>query len=125
FVRRIYAAVPNDDLAGPVLLCRNDTFERRIGKRMVLSRDCHAFVPRIERWSFRHGPGFQHAVEFQPEIVVQPPRSMLLHHKQQRPATIARQLRLRLRCPRELTLVAVSVERWRHRSATGRRRWAV
>jgi hypothetical protein len=45
---------------------------------MILDFDSEAFVPRIERRPFGHRPGFEDAVKFEPEIVVQPRRRMLL-----------------------------------------------
>ena len=48
---------------------------------MILYLHCQAFVGGIERRAFGYGPGLQHALHLQAEIVVQPSCAVLLHHK--------------------------------------------
>ena len=45
-VRRIHAAVPDDDVAGAVLLLGNHAFERRVVERVILDLDREALVAR-------------------------------------------------------------------------------
>ncbi|MCY1516203.1 hypothetical protein D9M68_508230 [compost metagenome] len=82
--RRPRAAVPDNDRAGTVLFRWNLAFEIRIVERMVFDMDGHALFGRVVAGPLGHGPAQQHAVQFEPEIVVQAPRPMLLHHETQR-----------------------------------------
>src|SRR5690606_25324565 len=58
-VRRIDAAVPDDDLARAVLSGRDHAFERGIVERMVLGHHRQALVGRVERRALGHGPGLE------------------------------------------------------------------
>ena len=75
------AAVPELHRAAAILILRNRAFEIAVVERMVLDLDREPLVMRVERRSSRDGPGFEHAVEFQPEIVVQARCGMLLDHE--------------------------------------------
>ena len=88
FVRRIDAAVPDDHIAGAVLFLRNHAFERRIVERVILDFHREPLLAHLQRRALGNGPGFQNAIEFEPEIVVQPPSRMFLHDEQQRPAAL-------------------------------------
>ena len=46
---------------------------------MVLDVDGKAFFAGIEARAARHRPALHHAVEFEPQIVMQPPRRMFLN----------------------------------------------
>ncbi len=48
---------------------------------MILDLDREPLVVRIERGAARHRPGFEDAVEFQPQIVMQAGRVMLLDYE--------------------------------------------
>ena len=65
----------------PYWLFGNGAFEIAVIERMVLDLDRQPLVVRIERGTARHRPGFEDAVEFQPEIVMQPGRVVLLDHE--------------------------------------------
>ena len=59
----------------------NGAFEIAVIERMIFDLHRQPLVVRIERGAARDRPGFEDAVEFQPEIVVQPRRVMLLDHE--------------------------------------------
>ena len=65
------ALVPDNHLAGAILLFRNGALEARIRDRVILDLHRHALVLAVVAGAFRHGPAFHGAVEFQPEIVMQ------------------------------------------------------
>ncbi len=75
------AAIPQHDGAAAILVVGNGAFEIAIVQRMILDLDREPFVARIERWPPRHRPGFEDAIEFQPQIVMQAGRVMLLDHE--------------------------------------------
>src|SRR5262249_50709436 len=52
--------------------------------RMVFDRHRETLGGRVERRTFRHGPRKQHAVVFEPEIVMEMARKMLLHTEEER-----------------------------------------
>ena len=66
------SAVPQLHGAAAVFALRNRPLEVAVVERMVFDLDRQALVGRIERGPARHRPGLEHAVEFQPQVVVQP-----------------------------------------------------
>ena len=48
---------------------------------MILGAHRQALLAQRQTRSPRHRPAFQDAVEFQPQIVMQPSRRVLLHHE--------------------------------------------
>jgi hypothetical protein len=72
------ATVPEHDRAAAVLPLRTRPFEVAIIKRVILDLDGEAFVMWIERWTSGHSPGFEDAIQLQPQIVVQAPSIVLL-----------------------------------------------
>ncbi len=101
FVGRVDAAIPDDHLAGAVLPGWNHAFERGIVVRVILGLDGKALLAAIERRTLGHGPGFEDAVAFEPEVVVQPRGRMLLDDEQERPVPRRGQRRRRLGGGRE------------------------
>ena len=75
------AAIPQHDGAAAILAFGNGAFEIAIVQRVILDLDRQPLVGGIERWTARHGPGFEDAIELEPEIVVQAGRVMLLDHE--------------------------------------------
>src|SRR6266702_886343 len=75
------AAVPQHHRAAAILAFWNRAFEIAIVERMVLDLDRQPLVAWIERRPLRHRPGLEDAVEFEPEIVMQTGRIMLLDDK--------------------------------------------
>ena len=82
-LRRPVPGIPDDDLAGSVLRGRDDAFECRVGKRMVFDFNCHALDLWIEARPFRNRPALHHAVQFQPEVILQAAGPMLLYDESQ------------------------------------------
>ena len=75
------AAVPQLHRAAAILSLGNGAFEIAVIERMILDFHREPLVVRIERGPAGDRPGFEHAVEFEPEIVVQPGRGVLLDHE--------------------------------------------
>ena len=73
------AAVPQHHAARAVVAGRNVAFEIAVLDGVVLDMGGEVLHRGIERRALGHGPGFQHAVDFQPEIVVQPRGIVPLH----------------------------------------------
>lgn len=71
FQRLPYAAIPHHHLAGTVLMRRNHAFKIAVGQRMVFYMHGQTFYARIKAGAFGHGPAFEHAIQFQPEVVMQ------------------------------------------------------
>ena len=122
FLRLERAPVPHDHVAAAVLALGNDALEVEVRDRMVLDMNGHAPLVGVERRPARHGPAHQHAVDLEPEVVVQPTRSMALNDEP--PAFRRRRGRAdiagRLRCLLEVALAAIRLER--HASIRLRRR---
>jgi hypothetical protein len=76
------AAVPQHHRAAAVLAGRNDALEAAVLDRVILDVDGEAFRPGLDARALGDGPAFQRAVEFQPEIEVEPARCVLLHDVQ-------------------------------------------
>ncbi|MBB4482288.1 hypothetical protein GGE46_004901 [Rhizobium etli] len=72
-------AIPQHDCAAAILAFRNRTFEIAIIEWMVLDLDRQALVVWIERWTLGDGPALEHAVELEPQVVVQTCRIVLLN----------------------------------------------
>ena len=74
------AAVPDHHRTATVLTLRNGALERIVFDRMILDVHSKPFFARIEARPPRHGPALHHAIEFEAEIVMQPPRRVFLDH---------------------------------------------
>jgi hypothetical protein len=72
------AAVPELDRAATILPFGDGALEVAIVERMILDLHREPPVVGIERWSLGDRPGLEHAVELKPEVVMQPPRVVLL-----------------------------------------------
>ena len=98
----VRAAVPDLDRAGAVVPLRDLALEAPVLERMVLDVDGEVLLAGLERHAFRHGPGNEHAVALEAEVVVEPPRVVPLDDEGQR-------LRLAALTPKGLgRLLAVS-----------------
>ena len=78
------ALVPHHDGAAAVLSFGDRPLEGSVGERVVLGPDGEAFLGRIVARAPRDRPAEQHAVPFQPQVVVQAARRVLLHEEGQR-----------------------------------------
>ena len=77
-LRRPRALVPQQHLAGAILLLGDDALELAVLERMILRLHRQALVRGIEARSFRHRPALQHAFELEPKVVVQARRIVAL-----------------------------------------------
>jgi hypothetical protein len=105
--RQPEAAVPELHRSAAVLALRNRAFEVAVVEGMVLDFDCKSLVLRREGRAARDRPGLEHAIELQAQVVVQPPRRMLLNHETQLFGPFHRQRAARLRGLGEIALAAV------------------
>jgi len=113
-----HAAVVAIHVAGTVVAFGNIAFEIRVGQRMVFHLHRQALYRRIEAGFLRHRPALQHAVDLQAEVVVQPPRRVLLHHEDAAAGLGARRGR-RLGGVPEVALASIFLK---FHGGTGRRR---
>ena len=72
-------SVPQLNRAAAVLSTGNRALEISIVQRMIFDFDCQALIRRIERRTLGDGPGLEHSIELQPQVVVQAPRRVLLY----------------------------------------------
>ena len=100
--------VPDDDVAGPVLLRRDDPFEIEVFDGVVLDVDGHAPGLAVEAGALRDGPADEHALDLEAEVVVQPGRAVALDDEP--PGRAGKVGRRRLRGLAEVTLAAVFLE---------------
>jgi hypothetical protein len=77
------SAVPHDHGAAAVLALRDVALEIEIGERMILGVHGEALVACDEARPARDRPALEHAVELEPQVEVQPPRIMPLHHERE------------------------------------------
>jgi hypothetical protein len=113
------AAIPHEHRAAAVLALRDHAFERGVLERMVLGLDRHAAVARDEARTLRNRPALEHAVELEPEVVVQPASGVLLHHELEGARALAACATPRLGRAAEVPLPLILLER--HRNAAVRR----
>src|SRR5690606_27826212 len=110
------AAVPDQDAAAAVLALRDHALEVGVLERVVLGLRCEPPLAGHEARSLRHRPALEHAVELEPEVVVQAARGVLLHDEAPaaRPtrARVARASRVaaRLGAPAEVAPAPVVLE---------------
>ena len=82
--RRPRAAVPDIDTTRTVVAGRNVSRELRVFERMVFGLDRETLDRRIVARTFWHGPALEHAVQFEPEVVMQVARGVTLHDELER-----------------------------------------
>src|SRR5262249_31515220 len=73
------AAVPDHDRPATVFSLRDRPLEFVVGDWVIFDLDSQPLFARHEAWSTRHRPAFHHAVEFEPQVVVQSRCRMLLY----------------------------------------------
>ncbi|MCY1173305.1 hypothetical protein D9M73_134610 [compost metagenome] len=73
------AAVPQHHRPAAIFARRNGPLEIGIGQGMVLGPHRQPFLRGVEARPARHRPAFEHAIDFQPEIPMQPRCVVLLH----------------------------------------------
>ena len=104
------AAVPELHGAAAILALRNGAFEIAVVERMVFHFHRQPLVARIERGPPGDRPGFEDAIELEPEIVMQARRIMLLDHETPLLRRLDRHIAARLRGLFEIPLLAVGGE---------------
>ena len=102
------AAIPDHHGAGAVTF-RNHAFEIAVVERMILDLHRQMLLSRLEARPLGQRPAAQHAILFQPQIVVQPAGVMLVNHET-RPRPLPAAFAARLRRAREVSLVAIGLE---------------
>ena len=103
------APIPQHDRAPAILTLGNRPFKRAVRQRMVFSADRQSLVSGIQAGPFGYRPAQQNTVEFQPEIVVEPCRIVLLNEVG-KTLPVDRRLRARLRRLFEIALPFVFFE---------------
>src|SRR2546421_9471200 len=73
------SAIPDHHSAAAVLALRDRTFELVVLDRMVLDLDREPFLARHQARSACDRPALHHAIKFEPQVIVQSPRSVLLN----------------------------------------------
>ena len=111
------APVPDDDVAGAVLLRRDHALEVEVLDRVVLDVDRHPAHRRVERRALRDGPDGEDAVDLEPEVVVEPGGPMALDDESTGAGPARSVGRRRLGRLREVALAPVFLERHRRQSA--------
>jgi len=74
------AAIPDHHRTAAVFAFRDRAFECVVFDRVVLDVNGQALFRRVKARATGHRPALHHAIEFEPEIVMQPPRPVLLNH---------------------------------------------
>ena len=80
------AAVPDDHVAPAVLAARDDALEVGVLQRVVLDVHSELAGGGVERRAAGNGPAGQHAVDLEPEVVVQPAGAVALDDEAPSPA---------------------------------------
>ena len=102
------ATIPDEHGAPAILALRDIAFEVAVIERMVLGLHRKPLFARHEARAPRDRPALQHAVEFEPEIVVQTRRCVLLHDER-KPAALGFAA-ARLRRDAEVALLVIGLE---------------
>ena len=108
-----FALVPEHDGAGPIAI-RYNAFKVAIIQWVVFRAHGQALVSGVEARPLGHGPAFKHAVELQPEIIVETARIMFLHNEGEPLFALPLLSRprgpIRLRRAAEIPLLAIGLE---------------
>ena len=84
-LRKPLPPVPYHHRSAAVLALRDRALERVVFDRVILDMDREALFSRHHAWAAGHRPALHHAVELQPQIVMQPPGRMLLNRRRRAP----------------------------------------
>jgi hypothetical protein len=83
-IGRVRAGVPDLARAAAVLVRGNHALEPSVVQGVVLDVYGEPALSRVERWPFGNRPADQHAIEFEPEVIVKAARRVLVDHEDQR-----------------------------------------
>src|SRR5258705_9337509 len=75
------SVIPNHDRAAAVLALGDCAFEMDVRDGVVFNLHRQPLFAFEEGNSFGHGPGFQRAADFEPEVIMQPGGGMLLNYE--------------------------------------------
>src|SRR5260370_6666576 len=70
--RIVGAAVPDEGVAAAILAVGDAAFEAAVFERMGLGLDFQALDRWVIAWTLGNGPGGEHTIDLQPQVVVQP-----------------------------------------------------
>ena len=70
--------VPEHNRTASIFALRDCPFEAAVGEGMIFRSYCQSLVCRVEASAFSHRPTQQHAIQLQPEIVVETGRIVFL-----------------------------------------------
>src|SRR5207249_4675734 len=103
------AAVPHDHGATAVLAPRDVALELEVLHRVVFGLHREPFLVSDEARPVRDDPALEHAIELEPQVIVQAPRRVHLHNELA--AQIGPRLRGRLAGLAEITLALIFAQR--------------
>ncbi len=109
-LRRPVTTVPQHHRAAAVLALRDRAFKVSIIEGMVLDFDRQAPLVRIERRPPCHRPGLEHALVFEPQVVVQARGGVFLDNETQAFGRRDRRLAARLGGQGEVTLRLIGIQ---------------
>ena len=109
-VQLVGAAVPDLHRSRAVLALRDLAVEVEVLERVVLGTDREVVALRILRDPLRDRPRSQRAVVLEPQVPVQRPGVVLLHHEPRRGVVVCAIAARRLRGGGEIPLAAVRIE---------------
>src|SRR5690242_14454669 len=104
------AAIPQLDCAAAILSLRNRAFECSVFQRMIFDFDRQPLCRRIERWNLGNRPGFVDAIEFKPQVEMQPGRGMALNNEAQTRRLALRDTTTRFGSDAEIAFRAVCLQ---------------
>ena len=77
----VNAPVPDDHAPRAVIVLRDETLKILVIERVIFDHHGQPFYGWIERGPPRDGPALQHALQFEPEVVMKGPGRVLLNDK--------------------------------------------
>src|SRR2546428_2672186 len=80
-LRHPIAPIPELNGTAAILTLGNRALEISVVERVIFHFDGQPFVVGVERRAARYRPGFEHPVEFEAQIVMEPRRRVLLNHE--------------------------------------------
>ena len=102
------APIPQLHSAAAILSVRNRAFKIAVIEWVVFDFHGESLVARIKRRAFGYSPGFEHASQFEPQVVMQTPRRVLLYDEAQSVRTRRRLRPARLSALGEVALGSIS-----------------
>ncbi len=104
------AVVVDVHMPGAVMAAGDIAGKRRVGQRVIFNLHREPFFTNAQRGAFRHRPALEHAVGFQPEVVMARAGVVQLHHEDRSPRRRAAALGIRLGGAIEAAFAAVFLQ---------------